>query len=177
MCTYIQAQSYPYLTRDELLEQVPTKRPKFTSYESYSNARLTDIFGDDELKDAKKLVANYLKTVLLTQNAQGKFEEKTLPIEVQYAPIYTIIVTDYDQDGRKDLVLCGNLNKSRLKFGKYDANYGLLLKGDGKGQFLSIPQRQSGFNLQGDVRSAISIKGYILFGINQHGIRTFKTNL
>lgn len=177
LCTYIQAQSYPYLTRDELLEQVPTKRPKFTSYESYSNARLTDIFGDDELKDAKKLVANYLKTVLLTQNAQGKFEEKTLPIEVQYAPIYTIIVTDYDQDGRKDLVLCGNLNKSRLKFGKYDANYGLLLKGDGNGQFLSIPQRQSGFNLQGDVRSAISIKGHIFFGINQHGIRTFKSNL
>jgi hypothetical protein len=177
LCTYIQAQSYPYLTRDELLEQVPTKRPKFTSYESYSNATLADIFGEDELKDAKKLVANYLKTVLLTQNAQGKFEEKTLPIEVQFAPIYTIIVTDYDQDGRKDLVICGNLNKSRLKFGKYDANYGLLLKGDGKGQFLSIPQRQSGFNLQGDVRSAISIKGHILFGINQYGIRTFKTKL
>lgn len=177
LCTYIQAQSYPYLTRDELLEQVPTKRPKFTSYESYSNATLADIFGEDELKDAKKLVANYLKTVLLTQNAQGKFEEKTLPIEVQFAPIYTIIVTDYDQDGRKDLVICGNLNKSRLKFGKYDANYGLLLKGDGKGQFLSIPQRQSGFNLRGDVRSAISIKGHILFGINQHGIRTFKTKL
>jgi len=177
LCTYIQAKSYPYLTRDELLEQVPTKRPKFTSYESYSNATMTDIFGEDELKDAKKLVANYLKTVLLTQNAQGKFEEKALPIEVQFAPIYTITITDYDQDGKKDLILCGNLNKSRLKFGKYDANFGLLLKGDGKGQFVSIPQSQSGFNLQGDVRSAISMKGQILFGINQQGIRTFKAKL
>jgi hypothetical protein len=177
LCTYIQAKSYPYLTRDELLEQVPTKRPKFTSYESYSNATMTDIFGEDELKDAKKLVANYLKTVLLTQNAQGKFEEKALPIEVQFAPIYTITITDYDQDGKKDLILCGNLNKSRLKFGKYDANFGLLLKGDGKGQFVSIPQSQSGFNLQGDVRSAISMKGKILFGINQQGIRTFKAKL
>jgi hypothetical protein len=177
LCTYIQAKSYPYLTRDELLEQVPTKRPKFTSYESYSNATMTDIFGEDELKDAKKLVANYLKTVLLTQNAQGKFEEKALPIEVQFAPIYTITITDYDQDGKKDLILCGNLNKSRLKFGKYDANFGLLLKGDGKGQFVSIPQSQSGFNLQGDVRSAVSMKGQILFGINQQGIRTFKAKL
>lgn len=177
LCTYIQAKSYPYLTRDELLEQVPTKRPKFTSYESYSNATMTDIFGEDELKDAKKLVANYLKTVLLTQNAQGKFEEKALPIEVEFAPIYTITITDYDQDGKKDLILCGNLNKSRLKFGKYDANFGLLLKGDGKGQFVSIPQSQSGFNLQGDVRSAISMKGQILFGINQQGIRTFKAKL
>jgi len=177
LCTYIQAKSYPYLTRDELLEQVPTKRPKFTSYESYSNATMTDIFGEDELKDAKKLVVNYLKTVLLIQNAQGKFEEKALPIEVQFAPIYTITITDYDQDGKKDLILCGNLNKSRLKFGKYDANFGLLLKGDGKGQFVSIPQSQSGFNLQGDVRSAVSMKGQILFGINQQGIRTFKAKL
>ncbi|GGD71246.1 hypothetical protein GCM10011514_39200 [Emticicia aquatilis] len=177
LCTYIQGKSYPYLTRDELLEQVPTKRPKFTSYDSYSNATLTDVFGEDELKDAKKLETNYLKTVLLTQNAQGKFEEKALPIEVQFAPIYTITITDYDQDGKKDLIMCGNLNKARLKFGKYDANYGLLLKGDGKGQFVSIPQRQSGFNLQGDVRSALSIKNHILFGINQQGIRAFKTKL
>ncbi len=177
LCTYIQGKSYPYLTRDELLEQVPTKRPKFTSYDSYSNATLTDIFGEDELKDAKKLEANCLKTVLLIQNTQGKFEEKALPIEVQFAPIYTIIVTDYDKDGKKDLVMCGNLNKARLKFGKYDANYGLLLKGDGKGQFISIPQRQSGFNLQGDVRSALLMKDQILFGINQQGIRAFKTKL
>lgn len=177
LCTYIQGKSYPYLTRDELLEQVPTKRPKFTSYDSYSNATLTDIFGEDELKDAKKLEANCLKTVLLIQNIQGKFEEKALPIEVQFAPIYTIIVTDYDKDGKKDLVMCGNLNKARLKFGKYDANYGLLLKGDGKGQFISIPQRQSGFNLQGDVRSALLMKDQILFGINQQEIRAFKTKL
>ncbi len=138
---------------------------------------MTDIFGEDELKDAKKLEVNCLKTVLLIQNTQGKFEEKALPIEVQFAPIYTIIVTDYDKDGKKDLVMCGNLNKARLKFGKYDANYGLLLKGDGKGQFISIPQRQSGFNLQGDVRSALLMKDQILFGINQQGIRAFKTKL
>jgi hypothetical protein len=180
LCMYlntggVQRTSYPYLTRDELLEQVPSKRPKFTTYESYSNATLTDIFGEDELKDAKKLEVNYLKTVLLTQNTEGKFEEKALPIEVQFAPIYTVTVIDYDQDGRKDIVMCGNLNKSRLKFGKYDANYGLLLKGDGKGQFVSIPQPQSGFNLQGDVRSAVTMKGYVLFGINQQGIRAFKT--
>lgn len=175
LCMYIQNKSYPYLTRDELLEQVPTKRPKFTSYDSYSNATLTDIFGESELKDAKKLEVNYLKTAFLVQNQQGKFEEKQLPIEVQFAPIYTISVTDYDQDGKKDLILCGNLNKARLKFGKYDANYGLLLKGNGKGQFVSISQHQSGFNLQGDVRSAVSITNHILFGINQQSIRVFKS--
>lgn len=176
LCTYIQAQSYPYLTRDELLEQVPTKRPKFTSYDSYSNATLTDIFGEDELKNAKKLEANYLKTAFFVQNKEGKFKEKSLPIEAQFAPIFTIAILDYDKDGNKDLILAGNLNKSRLKFGKYDANYGLLLRGDGKGEFASVPQRRSGFNLQGDVRSSLSIKDNIFFGINQQNIRAFKIN-
>lgn len=174
LCFYIQGQSYPYLTRDELLEQVPSKRPKFTNYDSYSNAKLTDIFGENELTDAKKLEVNYLKTAYFSQNSNGKFEEKTLPIEVQFAPIHTISVTDYNQDGKKDLILCGNINKTRLKFGKYDANYGLLLKGDGKGNFSAIPQQKSGFNIQGDVRSALEFKDYILLGINQQGIKAFK---
>jgi enediyne biosynthesis protein E4 len=174
LCFYVQGKSYPYLTRDELLEQVPSKRPKFTSYDSYSNATLTDIFGENELKDAKKLEANYFKTACFINDGKGKFQEKTLPIEAQFSPIYTITTIDYDHDGMKDLLLCGNLNKTRLKFGKYDANYGLLLKGDGKGQFTTIPQKLSGLNIQGDVRSVLAIKNNLFFGINQQAIKAYK---
>jgi hypothetical protein len=174
LCFYIHGKSYPYLTRDELLEQVPSKRPKFTSYDSYSNATLTDIFGENELKDAKKLEANYFKTACFINDGKGKFQEKNLPIEGQFSPIYTITTIDYDHDGKKDLLLCGNLNKTRLKFGKYDANYGLLLKGDGKGGFLTIPQKTSGLNIQGDVRTVISLKNTLFFGINQQNIKAYK---
>jgi enediyne biosynthesis protein E4 len=179
LCFYVQAggvphKSYPYLTRDELLEQMPSKRSKFTSYDSYSNATLSDIFGEDEIKDAKKLTANYFKTALFMNDGKGKFQEKSLPIEVQFSPIYTITPIDYDHDGKKDLILCGNLNKTRLKFGKYDANYGLLLKGDGKGGFSNIPQKQSGLHIQGDVRSVISLRNTLFFGINQQGIKAYK---
>jgi hypothetical protein len=173
LCFYVQGKSYPYLTRDELLEQIGSKRPKFTNYESYSNATLTDIFGENELKDAKKLEANYFKTACFIQNDKGQFQEKTLPIEAQFAPIYAISSLDYDQDGKKDLVLCGNLNKTRLKFGKYDANYGLLLKGNGNGVFSSIPQRKSGFHIQGDVKSIVILKNTLLFGINQETVKAY----
>ncbi len=174
LCFYIQGKSYPYLTRDELLEQVPTKRPKFTSYDSYSNVTLTDIFGENELKDAKKLTANYFKTALFINDGKGKFQEKTLPIEAQFTPIFAFATLDYDHDGKKDIVICGNLNKTRLKFGKYDANYGLLLKGDGKGVFSNISQKQSGLNIHGDVRSVIALKNTLFFGINQEGIKAYK---
>ncbi len=174
LCFWIQGRSYPYLTRDELLEQIASKRPKFTTYESYAEATLTDIFGGNEIKDAKKLELNELKTLCFMNDGKGKFQEKPLPIEVQFAPIYAITTLDYDQDGKKDLVLAGNLNKTRLKFGKYDANYGLLLKGNGKGNFQSIPQRQSGFNIKGDVRSVVTLKNTLLFGINQETIKAYR---
>ena len=50
--------------------------------------------------------------------------------------------------------------------GKFDANYGVLLEGDGKGNFNYIKQTESGFNIWGDVRSSIQIKDKIYFGIN-----------
>jgi len=72
------------------------------------------------------------------------------------------------------LLLCGNINHGRLRFGKSDANYGVLLKGDGKGNFSYISQRQSGFNIREDVRSVININNDLLFGINQSAVRAYK---
>ena len=73
-----------------------------------------------------------------------------------------------------DLLLCGNINHARLRFGKSDANYGILLKGDGKGNFTYINQQHSGFHIWGDVRSVINVNGNLLFGINQGNIKSYK---
>ena len=74
----------------------------------------------------------------------------------------------------KDLLLCGNIHHARLRFGNYDANYGILLKGDGKGNFTYINQEQSGFKLHGDVRSVIQINNKLLFGINQQDVKAYE---
>ena len=72
------------------------------------------------------------------------------------------------------MLLCGNINNARIRFGKYDANYGLLLEGDGTGNFKTIPQHQSGLKLKGDVRSSILLDDMILFGMNQEELRAYK---
>nr|WP_290939187.1 hypothetical protein [Haliscomenobacter sp.] len=104
----------------------------------------------------------------------NKFQEKALPLEAQAAPVFAICTLDFDQDGKKDLFLGGNISKARLKFGKYDANYGLILKGDGKGGFSSIPQKQAGLRLLGDVRSVLNLGGSLMVGINQQPIKAYK---
>jgi hypothetical protein len=88
--------------------------------------------------------------------------------------VYSITALDYDKDGSEDLLFCGNSNQARLRFGKYDANYGVLVKGDGKGNFSYIDQQRSGFHLRGDVRSVISIHSTLLFGINQGAVKAYR---
>ena len=99
--------------------------------------------------------------------------KKTLPVQAQMSPVYVIIPLDYNADGNEDLILGGNINHARLKFGKYDANYGMLLQGDGSGNFKYISQQRSGVRLTGDVRSAVTLDNTIIFGINEQPIQAY----
>jgi hypothetical protein len=174
LCFYIKDSSYPYVTRDELFDQLSMMRTRFSSYASYASANIKNIFTEDELKDAKHLQANYLKTAYFESGADGRFHEKSLPLQTQFSPVFTITQLDYDKDGNKDLLLCGNINHARLRFGKCDANYGILLHNDGNGNFSYINQQQSGFHLWGDVRSVVEINNTLLFGINQGDVKAYK---
>lgn len=55
-----------------------------------------------------------------------------------------------------------------------DANYGVLLQGNGSGDFTYVPQELSGFKIQGDVRSVIQLDDRILFGLNGGPVITYQ---
>lgn len=173
LCCFIQGKSHPYITRDELLDQMSIMRPRFPDYKSYADAGLKEVFTPEELKGASHLEANYLKTALFIASANGKFQEKALPLEAQSAPVFALTALDFNQDGKKDLFLGGNINKARLKFGKYDANYGLILQGDGQGGFKVVPQKQAGLRLQGDVRSVLALQNKLIVGVHQQAVKAY----
>ncbi len=177
LCFYIQHKSYPFVSRDELLDQMSIMRARFPDYKSYADAGLKEIFSPEELKGAGHLSANTLATSLFLSDAHGKLHVTELPAEVQYAPVFTISSFDYDKDGNLDLLLCGNINRARLRFGKTDANYGILLKGDGTGHFSYVPQAISGFKVKGDVRSVLEVNHTLLFGINEEGLRAYRSGI
>ena len=170
---YVQGKNYPYITRDELVMQMSSMGARYPDYKSYADVTLNDLFSTQELNDAGKLEANELRTSCFI-NTGNKFQRKELPLEAQFSPVFAIASLDYDKDGKKDLLLGGNISQGRLRLGKYDANYGLLLKGDGQGNFNAIPQKQSGFRLTGDVRSILPVANKLLFGINQKGLRAYR---
>lgn len=174
LCLYIQHKSYPCATRDELLDQMSMMRGRFPDYKSYADAAISQVFTAEERKGEKHLSANILATSCFISNASGKLHQVQLPLQAQASPIFTITILDYNHDGNDDLLLCGNINHARIHFGKYDANYGVLLKGNGKGNYNYVPQQQSGFKLKGDVRSVIDVDHTLLFGINGKGIEAYK---
>jgi hypothetical protein len=115
-----------------------------------------------------------LKTSYFESGADGKFHEKELPLQAQYAPVFTISKLDYNKDGNEDLLLCGNITRARLRFGNYNANQGVLLRGDGKGNFDYVSQKESGLKLKGDVRSVVQLDDRLIFGVNQKKVIAYQ---
>ena len=167
---YVQGVSYPFVSRDELNEQIYPMRKKFNSYAAYSNATMKDIFSREELDAAGKLTATENRTSCWL-NKGGHFVRVELPVQAQFAPVCKILVRDYDGDGHPDILLLGNHSDNRLKMGSMDASYGCLLKGDGKGGFTYVTQPASGLSIRGDVKSAEEVRiggsPYTVIGISE----------
>lgn len=168
--SYNQGVSFPYLSRDELLEQLPQFRAKFTDYKSYADANSAEILNDNTFSGANKLIVNCLKTMYFSQDETGKFKEKSLPIQAQFAPIFSIAQLDYNRDGKKDLVFFGNLLHTRPKFGDYDANKGFILKNISNGNF----EYAGHLSQKGDIRSSLVIGNKLIIGQNQGRAVSFK---
>jgi hypothetical protein len=175
LCLYIGDSSYPYITRDELTQQVGNRTKRFPTYGAYAQAGLKDLFSSEELAGAQHLEATCLRTSLLLSSQ--KYAAAPLPVQSQFAPVFTITALDADGDGKKDLLLCGNIGHGRLRMGKYDANYGVLLQGDGHGGFSYVPQPQSGLHLTGDIRSVLELDGRLLFGVNGEPLKAYRSRL
>lgn len=179
LCCYIQGKSYPYVSRDELLDEIYPMRRKFTSYKAYADASINDIFSADELKDAMHLKATHLETTIF-ENRNGVFYPRSIPLQSQFSPVYKTVVVDVNKDGYPDILFFGNNEYPRLKIGKMDANFGTVLLNDGKGNFKYAGSSDTGLFVPGDVKDAgiIHANGasYLLIGINNGDILTYKLN-
>lgn len=174
---YVQGVSYPFVSRDELNDQIYPMRRKFSTYKNYSNATMKEIIPPDDLAKAGKLTVNETRTICLLYK-NGKFIPDALPLQAQFSVVSKIVTGDFDHDGKVDLLLFGNHSDNRLKLGSIDAGYGCLLKGDGNGDFSYVDQPDAGLSVKGDVKSATAMtigdKKYVIVGVNNEGISLYK---
>ena len=178
ICAYNGTKSYPIALRHDLVKQIPSLKKKYLKYENYKDQTIFDIFPVEQVNKSLKLDAYEFSTCMLLNEGQGKFTLKPLPYEAQMSPVYGIEIFDFDGDNNQDILLGGNLYNVKPEVGRYDGSYGVCLKGDGKGNFTSVPGKQSGLKMDGEVRDIITVKTVqgeiILASRNSDSILAFK---
>ncbi|MFL5488351.1 MAG: VCBS repeat-containing protein [Gemmatimonadaceae bacterium] len=159
LTSYRNGVSYPIAGRDELVKKIPSLASKYPTYKAFGASRVEDIFPATDLRDAQVREAYTFASAIALNNGNGTFAMKNLPAEAQFAPIYASLAGDFDGDGKRDLLLGGNLYGVIPALGRYDASYGLMLRGDARGGFEAVDMQQSGIEIDGQVRDIKSLRG------------------
>jgi hypothetical protein len=144
--------SYPLAGRDEIVRQIPQLRGKYPSYASFGASRVEDVFPQPELGTATVLEAHTFASAVAVNNGDGTFALRPLPVEAQFAPVFAAVAQDFDSDGRTDIVVAGNFHGTTPVRGRYDASYGLFLRGQGGGAFAPVDMEVSGLAIDGQAR-------------------------
>ncbi|MEM6963454.1 MAG: VCBS repeat-containing protein [Bacteroidota bacterium] len=144
-------EKYPLRGRQCSSEQIPAIKYKFKNYNAFASATLEDVYGKKNLENALQLQATHFASSLL-QNNGTSYEVKALPPMAQFSSVNGIIVKDINGDKNLDLILAGNLYASEVETPRNDASLGLVLMGNGKGDFRVMPPSESGLYLPGDVK-------------------------
>jgi hypothetical protein len=150
--------SHPLAGRDDLVRQIPALRSKYPSYADFGASTIEDIFDASELRQATVWEAHTFASAVALNTGRGNFELSPLPVEGQFAPIYAAVAEDFDGDGTTDLLVAGNFHGVPPVRGRYDASYGLLMRGKGDGRFGSVDIAESGVAIEGEVRAMAMLR-------------------
>jgi enediyne biosynthesis protein E4 len=178
MSYFVQGKNYIAHTRDELSSQIPSMKGRFDTYKKLAENTFEDSFLTEELKDSYEAKAECFESSYFENLGNGQFKRKPLPIETQFSPINSMLTDDYNNDGNLDVLLAGNDYTTEVSTGRYDAGKGILLLGNGKGDFKAKSCHQTGFRADKDVRQLAKIrlnngKIGILVANNQAGLECY----
>ncbi|MBK9388667.1 MAG: VCBS repeat-containing protein [Bacteroidetes bacterium] len=162
---------YPVHGRDDAVKQMISLRSKFQNYRSYANSTIDQLFSPEKLNKSLILRANYFASSYCRNDGDGKFTLLPLPVEAQISVVNGIEADDFNGDGNPDIALSGNDWGTEVLTGRYDALNGLILLGDGKGNFRPLSLTESGFYVPGNGRGLLSVRnasGNLLLATGQN---------
>jgi enediyne biosynthesis protein E4 len=168
---------YPLADRAKVASVLPVIKKKFDTYSKYAKAEFSQLFAPDLIKQSLILKATTFSSTYIENKGNNEFVLRDLPIEAQFSAVQSMHVKDFNRDGTLDVLLAGNFYSPDFRTGRYDASCGLLLIGDGHGNFSALTPSYSGVMLKGDVRDTkmmhIGNKAYLISVGNSGRLQTF----
>lgn len=144
---------YTYDSPDELALQIRSISRGMQSYKEFAISPIDRYIENEKLADAIRKEVTMMESVVFLNNGKGSFERFELPPLAQITPVMGIHSDDYTGNGHTDLLFTGNLYEVKPGYGgQQDAGYGLLLEGNGNGEFNVIDFNKSGFYVEGESR-------------------------
>jgi hypothetical protein len=147
------------MNRNDIIGQLPVLRKKFLKYQEFAEADINQIFTEQEKKGATVLQANNFSSCYLRNDGNGKFSLHPLPMLAQIAPLNGFVIDDFNEDGNLDVAINGNDYGNEVTNGRYDALDGLVLLGDGSGNFKPQTIAESGFYIPLDGKAIVKLRG------------------
>jgi enediyne biosynthesis protein E4 len=181
-CYYIKDNNGKYqlsagISRDDWAMQMPAIKKTFDRNELYAKAPMEGIFSKEMMEGALVLHCNEVRSGYFENDGKGHFNFHPFPLPAQVAPVNAMLCTDVNADGRTDIILAGNEYQAQVMSGRYDASYGLLLTGNGKGGFEAVKPVTSGLIIDGDVKDLkiITAAGQqlLLAAVNNEKLKVF----
>ena len=150
---------FPAMGRDDLARHMPGIKKKFPTYKPFALATMDDILTPEQRAGSVRLEATMMQSCYLRNDGGGKFTMIPLPKAAQVSVINGMVVDDFDGDGNPDVLISGNDYGTEVGTGRYDALNGLLLKGDGQGNFTPLSISQSGIYIPGNGKALVKLAG------------------
>ncbi len=164
----------PLESLNKLAPAIRTLQGRTPTFANFAERSVDDLLGDAASRTARVGATTFAHMLFL--NRGDHFEGRALPPAAQFAPAFGTVVADFDGDGREDLFLAQNFSATEQMTMRFDAGAGLLLLGDGAGNFTPMGVRASGIFVMGDQRGAAAADydgdGRVDLAVSQNGAAT-----
>ncbi|MFZ1527687.1 MAG: VCBS repeat-containing protein [Ferruginibacter sp.] len=147
----------PVFLKKEFTDILPSYKKENLLHHEFAQKTIQTIF-KEKAGSAIVKTFNFSSSCIAVNKGNGNFEISLLPAEAQLSTVNAILVWDMDGNGTKDIILGGNSTEYLPQFGRLDANFGILLQNDGKGNLSVIPPARTGIQVNGMVKDIVLLQ-------------------
>ncbi|GAB5554969.1 MAG: VCBS repeat-containing protein [Saprospiraceae bacterium] len=174
---YQEGIQFPVRGKQCSAQQIPDIKEKFTSYDAFASAGLSQIYSPQSLGNSLHYQATEFAHVYIENLGSGTFSYQHLPLSTQISSVNAIETFDFNRDGHLDLLMGGNLMNAEVETPRNDAGYGWLLLGDGQGGFIHQNYTSTGLYVPYETRKIqvinLNQKPLLIFANNDRPLKIY----